>query len=245
MEKSIITRDELDGLELKWSNPLNLLELIKKIAKRDGIGDKLANGVGKAAQEFGIGAEKIAMHVRNQGIPAHDPRFSKSILITYKLDPSPGRHTPFTDFMMDQSKLKSMYESSRKETRRAKYYCYQQIYSTLGLCQFGMLTGKFPALEFTKLVIGIPLTMEEFITIGERILTLKHLFNLREGLNPLETQIPLRVLEKAETGPHSKISLIEEVKPIIENFLTSLKWNTTTSEPDAERLRQLGLDNLI
>ena len=108
-----------------------------------------------------------------------------------------------------------------------------------------MLTGKFPALEFAKLVTGIPLAMDEFITIGERIFTLKHLFNLREGINPLETEIPLRVLRRAETGPHSKKSLIEEEKPLIERFLTALKWNTTTTEPDVERLKQLGLENLI
>ncbi|MFX0085381.1 MAG: aldehyde ferredoxin oxidoreductase family protein [Candidatus Hodarchaeota archaeon] len=245
MEKGIISRDEADGFELKWNNPINFLKIIEKITKREGVGDTLAMGVGKAAQEFGIEAEKIAMHIRNQGIPAHDPRFSKSMLIPYKLDPSPGRHTPFSDFMVDQSKFKSMYKSSRKATRRAEYYCYQQTYSTLGLCQFGMLTGKFPALEFTKLVTGIHLTMDEFIRIGERLFTLKHLFNLREGINPLETEIPIRVLEKAETGPHNKISLIKEEKLIIENFLTALRWDTTTSEPDVERLKQLELEKFI
>ena len=244
-EKEILTIEDLDGLDLNWNDSSNLLTIIKKIANKDGIGNLFAQGVGKAAQQFGLGAEQIAMHICNQGIPAHDPRFSKGILIPYKIDPSPGRHTPFTDFMMDLSKFKSMHKLSKKENRRVEYYCYQQTYTTLGLCHFGLLVGSFPALEFAKLVAGVPLEMNEFITIGERIFTLKHLFNLREGFNPLKNELPLRILEAAENGPNKKKSLIDEEKPIIEDFLTSLNWDTITAKPNSDRLKYLGLEALI
>jgi len=244
-EKEIISKEDLDDLDLNWNDSTNLLRIINKIANRDGIGDLLAEGVGTVAKKFGKKAKSIAMHICNQGIPAHDPRFAKEILIGYKLDPSPGRHTPFTDFMMDQSKFKDMYKSVRKKNKRSAYYCYQQVYTTLGLCHFGMLTGKFPALEFVNVVTGFPLTKDEFIVIGKRILTLKHLFNLREGYNPLDLQLPKRILEKADKGPNSTISIVEEEKIILNSFLEALKWDTITSKPDPEHLKQLGLEGFL
>jgi aldehyde:ferredoxin oxidoreductase len=230
-ENEIISKEDLDDLDLNWNDSTNFLRIINKITNRDGIGDLLAEGVGTVAKKFGKKAQSIAMHICNQGIPAHDPRFAKEILIGYKLDPSPGRHTPFTDFMMDQSKFKAMYKSVSKKNKRSAYYCYQQAYTTLGLCHFGMLTGKFPALEFANVVTGFPLTKDEFIVIGKRIFTLKHLFNLREGYNPLDFQLPTRILEKADKGPNSKISLVEEENVILDDFMSSMNWDTATTKP--------------
>lgn len=245
MEKGIITKAFLDGLELNWYDSSNLLEIIEKIAKREGIGDLLAKGVGKIAQELGSEAEEIAMHSCNQGLAAHDPRFAKNLIIPYKIDPSPGRHTPFTNFNLDLSRFKDMHKSSTKDRIVADYYCYQQTYTTLGLCHMGLLLGRFPALEFARLVSGVPLTMDEFITIGKRIFTLKHLFNLREGINLLNNKLPRRILEKAETGPHSRKSLVEEENLILNSFLEALKWDTITSIPDPEHLKQLGLEGFL
>ncbi|MFX1515615.1 MAG: aldehyde ferredoxin oxidoreductase family protein, partial [Promethearchaeota archaeon] len=70
-ESGIITNDDLGGLDISWGNSADLLPLIKKITNRDGIGDILATGIGRAAQQ--LGGEEFAIHINNQAIPAHDP----------------------------------------------------------------------------------------------------------------------------------------------------------------------------
>ena len=242
-ENGFVSDDDLDGLDISWGNSADLLPLIKIIANREGIGDLLANGVGKAAKE--LGAEEFAIHINNQAIPAHDPRFSKTIIIPYKLDPSPGRHTPFVEVTIDLSKFNKMYPSLDKKNRIPDFYCYHQTISSVGLCNFGLVTGNFPALEFVNLVTGLNLSIQDLITMGERTLTVKHLFNLREGINPLDYELPRRILEKAEDGPNQDVSLIEEEDKIIGEFLTALHWDIDTTIPDKDHLREIGLEDFI
>lgn len=242
-ENGIISENDLGGLNISWGNSTDLLPLIKKITKREGIGDILASGVGRAAKE--LGGEDYAIHINNQAIPAHDPRFSKGFLIPYRLDPSPGRHTPFTEVMIDLSKFHKMYPSLDKKNRTLDYYCFHQTISTVGLCQFGLVIGNFPVLEFINLVTGLDLSIEDLIAIGERTLTVKHLFNLREGINPLDYELPRRILEKADDGPNQDVSLIEKEGKIINEFLIALKWDLNTTIPDNDHLKELGLEDFI
>ncbi|MFX1506242.1 MAG: aldehyde ferredoxin oxidoreductase family protein [Promethearchaeota archaeon] len=242
-ENGIITEHDLGGLNISWGNSADLLPLIKKITTREGIGDILATGVGRTAQQ--LGGEEFAIHINNQAIPAHDPRFSKAFIIPYRLDPTPGRHTPFTEVMIDISKFHKMYTSLKKMNRTLDYYCFHQTISSLGLCQFGLAIGNYPALDFVNLVTGLDLAIEDLIKIGERILTVKHLFNLREGINPLDYELPRRILEKAEDGPNQDVSLVEEESEIVSEFLTSLKWDINTTIPDSDHLIELGLEDFI
>jgi len=242
-ENGIISMNDLGGLNISWGNSTDLIPLIKKITNREGIGNLLAGGVGKAAKE--LGGEEFAIHINNQAIPAHDPRFSKAYIIPYRLDPSPGRHSPFTEVMIELSKFSKMYPSLDKKNRTFDFYCYQQTISTVGLCQFGLVIGNFPTLEFINLVTGMDLSIEDLITIGERTLTVKHLFNLREGINPLDYELPKRILEKAEDGPNQDVSLIEEEDKIIGEFLKALNWDIDTTIPDSDHLKELGLENFI
>ncbi|MFW9902936.1 MAG: aldehyde ferredoxin oxidoreductase C-terminal domain-containing protein, partial [Candidatus Thorarchaeota archaeon] len=242
-ENGIISEDDLGSLDISWGNSADILPLIKKIAHREGIGDILATGVGRAAKQ--LGGEEFAIHINNQAIPAHDPRFSKAFLIPYRLDPTPGRHTPFAEVMIDISKFNKMYPSLNKKNRTFDYYCFLQTISTMGLCQFGLVIGNYPTLDFINLVTGLELSIEDLIKIGERILTVKHLFNLREGINPLEYELPRRILEKAEDGPNQDVSLVEEESKIISEFLMSLKWDLKTTIPEKDHLIELGLEDFV
>ncbi|MHA2093318.1 MAG: aldehyde ferredoxin oxidoreductase family protein [Candidatus Hodarchaeales archaeon] len=241
LESGKIPRDVMNGLNPTWGDPKDYLSLLKIITTRRGIGNILADGFEHASELYDT---DCGMHIQNQAIPAHDPRFSNSMVISYKLDPAPGRHTPFSELMIDLAKFSQMFPELPKSDRISDFYCYHKTVSSLGLCQFSLLTGNFPVLEFVNLITGFDLTIEDMVTIGERILNLKHLFNLREGKNPLEYKLPERTLEKAERGPNKAISASEE-KKLITNFLMSLNWDTATTMPNEKRLRTLGLGEFV
>ena len=74
-ENGIITKEDTEGLELTWGNHRAIVEMTEKLARREGFGDILADGVKAAAERIGKGAEQYAMHVQGQEFPAHDPKF--------------------------------------------------------------------------------------------------------------------------------------------------------------------------
>ncbi|HKL13051.1 MAG TPA: aldehyde ferredoxin oxidoreductase family protein, partial [Halanaerobiales bacterium] len=84
-EKGLLTKEETDGLELKFGNSKVVLSLIKKIAKRKGIGDLLAEGSLRAAKELGGQAKRYVYQVKGQELPMHDPRVKTGVGLQYAL----------------------------------------------------------------------------------------------------------------------------------------------------------------
>jgi aldehyde:ferredoxin oxidoreductase len=82
-EKGLLTKKDTDGLELTWGNHAAELELIEKIARREGIGDLLAEGVTRAAMKIGRGAEEFALTIKGQELPMHEPRGKKGVGLSY------------------------------------------------------------------------------------------------------------------------------------------------------------------
>ena len=73
-EKGILTKEDTDGMHLEFGNPEIVISLLEKITRREGIGDIFANGVYRAAQQIGRGAEKYAHHANKQEPFAFDAR---------------------------------------------------------------------------------------------------------------------------------------------------------------------------
>jgi aldehyde:ferredoxin oxidoreductase len=241
LEHKKIPKDRLNGLNPVWGDPKDYLSFLELITERKAIGDLLADGFIRISEKYGL---NNGIHIQNQALPAHEPRFSNSMVLPYRLDPSPGRHTPFSELMIELTRFSQMFPDLSKTDSFSNYYCYHKIISSLGLCQFSLLTGNFPVLEFVNLVTGFDLSIKDFITIGERILTLKHIFNIREGINPLDYKLPKRVLENADRGPNRAISASKETE-MIHTFLESLNWDSVTTKPDEERMKVLGLSGYI
>ena len=73
-ERGVITREDTDGIELKWGSGDALVAMTEKIGRREGFGAVLADGSKIAAERIGKGSQEWAVHIGNQDAPAHDPR---------------------------------------------------------------------------------------------------------------------------------------------------------------------------
>ena len=73
-ENGILTQKDTDGIDLKWGNHQAMVAMTMKLAKREGVGDILANGVKRAAEKIGKGAEQFAIHIGGQEVAMHDPK---------------------------------------------------------------------------------------------------------------------------------------------------------------------------
>jgi len=229
-ENGIITKEDTEGIELTWGNHRSIVAMTEKMAKREGFGDILADGVKVAAERIGKGAEQYAVHIGGQELGMHDPKLRSSFrpdapaAARYQMDATPGRHT--------QGFGPSGFQG--------------HVVNAAGLCSFGYFAAE-PAkyiAGFMNAVTGWDCSMDELLKIGERIATMRHVFNLREGINPLELKIHPRIIGKPpqEEGPLANVTADIEAQ----NYwnLGALDWDRVTTKPSKKKLEELGLEDV-
>jgi len=245
-DKGIITKEDTDGLELTWGNHEAIIKLTEKIAKREGFGEVLADGVKKAAERIGGGAEEYAIHVQGQELPMHHPKKTPGYATTYKIDSTPGRHTQggtanVEGFPPEGMELPENDSYNGKGEIHKKMSNFIHAVNCAGLCLFGITCIDVNSIpEFIRSVVGWECTMDELIEIGERIANIRHAFNLREGLNPLEFKIPKRVISQSQQFADVVGGEID-VDVQVNDYLKAMEWDTETGKPSKQRLIQLGL----
>jgi len=230
-EHGIITRADTDGIELTWGNHQAMVAMTEKIAKREGFGNILADGVKIAADRIGKGTEEFAVHIGGQELGMHDPKLpgrhfaGMASAAMYKMDSTPGRHT-------------QAFGPSSFITH---------LNNSMGTCMIIFLRqanrDQYIA-KFMSAVTGWDRSTDELLKAGERIANMRHIFNLREGINPLERKVHGRIIGR----PHQKEGPLFDVSPDIEAEswwnLGALDWDRVTTKPSRNKLLELGLDDL-
>jgi aldehyde:ferredoxin oxidoreductase len=255
-EEGILGIKETGGIELRWGDSLSIVRLIELIARREGIGEVLADGVKIASERIGKGSEKLAVHVGGQEIPAHDPRFEPSMASIYRNNATPGRHTqdaqycvppklaeafPEVDFSFSFGNKKDIFAGRAKA---------QKILSSLnhcvnasGACLFGFLSTEVDFLpECISAVTGWTIDLDELIVTGERIGDARLCFTLREGINPLKLNMPDIVLGKPPLKNGLTKGITIDMDLLTEEFCSEMDWDIETGRPSKGKMLSLGLD---
>jgi aldehyde:ferredoxin oxidoreductase len=246
-ESKIITRKDTDGLEMNWGNHRSIVAMTDKLARREGFGEVLADGVKKAAEKIGKNADQYAIHIQGKEVPAHDPKFSRSFGITYRMDATPGRHTqgpnpapPDALPVVDRQATTGL--GKRQRAGSSLYH----VVNCSGLCSilFSCLPTVESLPEYMKAVTGWDATLEELMQSGERISNLRQAFNIREGLNPLKFHVPGRVvgIPPFTEGPTAGVTFDEIT--LDREFLVEMDWDLETTKPSYSKLVQLGLEDV-
>jgi aldehyde:ferredoxin oxidoreductase len=248
-ERGLITKKDIDGLELAFGNVEAALEIAKKIAHRNGIGDILAEGVKRASKV--IGGEKFAMHVKGTEIAMHNPVAALGAGIHYATSPTGGRHTEgLTSFWEwfggpPELKITSMdrFSTESKAEISVKRQNYVAALNAMGFCQFieiGWATIN-DLLTIHEFVTGASLSVEEFMKIGERIFNLKRAFNIRHGSSVEEDTLPPRLLHEPlkDGGSANIVVKLDEMLP---EYYKLRGWDPQKGVPTEKKLAELQLD---
>ncbi len=247
-ENGIITKADTDGIEMTWGNHKSIVAMTEKLAKREGFGAVLADGVKVAAEKIGKGSEKYAIHIHGQELPAHDPKLGYFYQTTYRLDATPARHTQGSEEGAPSGLLPDFDKESfsgRGEAHKVGSN-FNHIVNSSGMCMFMCMT--LPAakvvVEFMSAVTGWDMTMGELLKTGERISNLRQAFNIREGLNPLQFKVPDRVLGRPpqKEGPVAGVTVDEDT--MVKEYLAVMDWDTKTAKPSKKKLQELGLEDV-
>lgn len=251
-ENGLISKEDTDGIELTWGNHEAIIAMTEKLARREGFGDVLADGVRVAAEKIGRGAEQYAIHIMGQELPMHDPRYEPGLGLIYKIDATPGRHTQAFQYTKPPGldlDIPNYGEDREQQAGRGRHLkilselCH--VVSASGLCLFCALSTHITILpEFLTAVTGHEYTLDDLLIVGERIANMRQAFNVREGINAITSPIPQRAygIPPLEEGPTKGISV--DIDAMLKEYLEEMDWSLDSAKPSARKLVELGLEDV-
>ena len=256
-ERGIINKEQTGGVDLTWGNTEGLMDILQKIVLREGFGAVLADGVKRAAQRIGHGSEQFAIHVHGQEVPYHDPRLYAAAGTSYIGDPTPARHTAGATGMVcaDLSHnaggpypiLQTPSVADDDYPQKGLIYAlgsdYYYVFTASGFCEFPLFVAKTPFVEYISAVTGWDFTLEEALTTGRRIQTLRQVFNVREGLQPEDFSLPHRIKVAPSIGPLQGKMI--DFASLRSAYFKGLGWNPETGKPLEETIAKVGLKHLV
>jgi aldehyde:ferredoxin oxidoreductase len=247
-EKGIITKQDTGGIEMKWGDPKAIVAMTEKLAKREGLGDILADGVKKASEKIGKGSEKYAIHVGGQEYPAHDSRGGLNFAIGYGANPTPGRHTQGGEGPLPEGAL-PQYNPTTLKGRGGPHKIGMGItsaYNAAGICMIVIGDAYMhlnDLIEAFRTITGWDINKEELVKTGQRIETMKQAFNAREGIKlPWKHHARMLGEPPKKVGPRAGAALDEP--ELAKEYYEAMGWDTQTGKPGKEALIELGLDDV-
>ncbi len=268
-EKGLLNEEECDGIKLNFGNEKALPILIEKIAKREGIGELLAEGSYRAAEKLGQEAISLTVTVKKQELPAHMPQYKPAVGLIYAVNPfgadhQSSEHDPFLvmppdsrerirlakiginkgyedNFTMDDDKVRFALDTQK----------YFSILDTLCLCQFVWgpaweLYGPDEMVELCKHGLGWDTSIYELMQVGERRINMMRYYNAKEGFTKADDQLPEKMFIPLKGGPSDGVVLDKEAHEKSKKLYYELAgWCSHNGNPTESTMRKLSLQWLI
>jgi aldehyde:ferredoxin oxidoreductase len=255
-EKGLLTEKDTDGLKLEWGNVDSFIELLKKIAYRQGIGDFLALGVKEASEKLGKGSNLFAIHMKGQD--SIEPyRVPKGWALGVCTSPVAGRHLRGTSIGGERFGPKNASFKAYTYEDQPKYVIWQsltkEMEDMLGICVYvGTWAGAY-ALEpsdyvaLTNSVMGTNLTEKDLFLIARRSYNLEKAFNtLHTNFDRGDDYPPRRFMEEpVKSGPFKGYRCEKEHwDRMVDQFCELHGWDKKTGLQTRASLIELGLENV-
>jgi aldehyde:ferredoxin oxidoreductase len=237
---------EARALGLRFGHGAGVLAAIQAIAERQGVGALLAEGSRRAAIETGSNSSDWAMHVKGLELPGYDPRSLKTMALGLAVSPRGACHNRSgayeADFSGEVDRLRG--DSGRGAVVVASED-FAAVLDSLIICKFlRKCFSEFyaEAADLLTHVTGWAYTGEELRRAGERIHTVKKLFNIRERWQPEDDWLPQRLLsERLPTGVTRGVGLSPyELREMVRGYYEARQWDENGFVP-ARKLKELGI----
>jgi len=243
-EKGIITKQDTGGLEMNWGNVEAARELLHKIARREGFGDVLAEGIKRATEQIGGEALNIGVYIEKGHAPRghdHRPRwleeldYATSGVGTIEVGPLN---------LSDRFNPKEVSSALAKEKWRL-------FVDSLVICMFPTRTMVLTrgaierVIDILNATTGWDFTKEEADRQAHRVANLFRAFNFRHGIKPdIERPSP-RYGSTPTDGPAKGMGIMPHWDYMLDNYYQLMGWDRTSGKPFPETLRSLGLEELV
>jgi aldehyde:ferredoxin oxidoreductase len=245
LERGWLSEREL-GLPFGWGDWRGMLKLIEMTAAREGFGDRLAEGAWRLASSTHPEATKVVYAVKRLEMPAHSARALKGMSIGYATASRGGSHhdtRPTPQYAQGYDRRSP--EGKPDFAVRSQHFT--AVDDSLVLCRFTSERGfglyvEEPYARMVRAVSGWDMSVEELERVGERVINLERLFNVREGVRRKDDVLPWRVMhEPIPDGPSAGMRCPpEELSMMLDRYYALRGWDAD-GVPTSERLGALGL----
>ncbi|MCC6016729.1 MAG: aldehyde ferredoxin oxidoreductase family protein [Desulfurococcaceae archaeon] len=241
VELGKVPKEKLRGLRVEWGNGEALVELVWRTAYRSGIGDDLAEGAARLAKKYGV--PEIAMVVRNQELPAYDPRGAQGHGLAYATSNRGGCHLRaylIAPEVLGIPQLLNRFETKGKAQWVKELQDISAVVDSLIVCKFVTFAyGADILAEQLSAVTGWNITIDEFKKIGERIYNAERVFNILSFNDGEEYDtLPKRLLEEPmPEGPAKGYTV--KLNEMLPEYYTVRGW--IKGRPTRTKLEELDL----
>lgn len=250
-ERGLLTSSDTGGLRLNFGSPEAILGLLEMIARREGIGDLLAEGVREASRRLGRGSENFAVHVKGLEPPAYDARGLKGMGLAYAVSTRGACHLRSCAYAAELSGGWWKFRRVDRLSAEGKAYVktvedIMTVYDTAGICKFSRhfyFIEELP--DFFKAVHGYNFKNKELLKLGERVYNLEKAFNVREGFNREHDTLPPRMMNEPirEGGSRGSVITREELDRMLDDYYDARGWDKN-GIPTRAKLEELGLEDI-
>ncbi|MBI2830498.1 MAG: aldehyde ferredoxin oxidoreductase family protein [Chloroflexi bacterium] len=252
-ENGILTAKDTGGIDLRFGNAEAMLKAIELIARREGIGELLAEGTARAAQRIGKGAERFAVHSKGLEPGMHEPRLKAALGLGFMVNPHGADHCSNvhdTAFVHERqmkalnplgflSPLPADDIGPRKVALFKAGHSQSIIMDCLVICRFLPYSHQ-QLVDITAATTGWNTGLVELMKIADRVLTVARLYNIREGFTAEDDKLPERFFQPKTDGVLSNKGLDrDKYEKAKSYYYTLMGWDSQTGVPLPEKVEEL------
>jgi aldehyde:ferredoxin oxidoreductase len=254
-ERGLLTKEDTGGLDLRFGNAEALIEMIRRIIRREGLGNLLAEGSLRAAKRIGKGAEHYAVQIKGQEVAMHDPRVKYGHGLGIAVSPTGADHMHSVHDSGYASKggiaalepfgIIEPLPFDNLSTDKARMVRYAMIWRVLdnltGFCMFQMWSPQ-QKVDIIRAATGWETGLTDLWLAAERAYDMARAFNTREGFSPEDDMLPPRFFEHLPEGPVAGKSPTEaQYRAALADFYGMMGWDAATGAPTRGKLVDLGI----
>jgi len=267
-EKGIVSREDLDGIAMTWGNYEGMIEMMRKVAFREGVGYLLAEGIVEAARRLGKGAENYVSHSKKMVMAGIDCRMLKGTALSFATSTRGADHLrglPTIEFstlipaskLTDPEAVRAKYGSeeasiptSYEKAQAAIYHQHESVLlDMLQLCRFVRFGTEIITLQtissLYSMATGIETDEKSMMTAAERVYNVERAFLVRMGTKRKDDALVGKwTAEPVPSGPHKGETIDPEKWEVMLDEYYRLRGWDKNGIPTPDKLKELGLEDV-
>jgi aldehyde:ferredoxin oxidoreductase len=249
-EKGYLTKEDVDGLDLRFGNGEAMVEAVRRMSLREGnLGKLIADGAARAAEKTGGDSYKFAMVNKKLEWGAYSLRSLQTATLGFATSVRGACYLRSGSYQVDVKGIVDRYHLDR--SRGKVVFDGENLYAVIDsmiICKFsrGIYKDNDEIAKVIRLVTGFDMSGEEMIKAGERIHNMAKLFNVRFGVGRKDDYPPPRAFEEKMYDDVSDGAIIdrEEYEEALSGYYEARRWNED-GIPTVALLEELGLDTTL
>ncbi len=255
-EKGYLNLEKTGGLDLSWGNGDAVVQAVKLIAARQDIGDLLAEGVKRAAEKLGPGAEYAALHVKGLEMAADEVRASKGEAVVHATSARGADHLRPYASAIDafgyrdpelniEGEIDYLEDGNKAWVKGFQELCMAT--NMLGVCLFASITLAIKASTWAALlsdVLGYEVSKDELLLAAERVINMERMVNVRFGFDRKDDVLPRRFLEEPAPDGRGKGQVVD-LQKALDSYYAAMGWDLQNGLPTPDKLQSLGLGFML